>query len=329
MPPAAMVMIMVMTIIGMTAKAEAKQAQSSPERSPPLPGGERALSLGEPQASLGEKGEGDRTSPDKVAPPHPDRPADAARSDLSPPGRGSAATVAKDIPNPAAPLTPAALQKLLAWLSPGFPVGAYSYSHGLEWAIEDGSVTGPAGLEAWLDGVIRHGAGRTDAVLFVHAHKAASANDAEALRRVAELAAAFQPSKERALEATAQGAAFVAAVSAAWPNDRFTRLIATIDGPLTYPVAVAIAAAAHGIPRQPALAALLQSFLANLVSAGVRAVPIGQSDGQRIIAAFSDRIGCIAGAAETASLDDLGGAALRADIASMKHETQHTRLFRS
>jgi urease accessory protein len=221
------------------------------------------------------------------------------------------------------------LQKLLAWLSPGFPVGAYSYSHGLEWAIEDGSVTDAASLQAWLDGVIRHGAGWTDAVFFVHAHKAATASDTEALRQVAELAAAFQPAKERHLEATAQGAAFVAAVSAVWPDDGFAGLIAAIDGPLPYPVAVAVAAAVHDIPRQPAVAALLQGFLANLVSAGVRAIPVGQTDGQRIIAAFGDRIGAIAAAAEAASLDDLGGAALRADIASMKHETQHTRLLRS
>lgn len=227
-------------------------------------------------------------------------------------------------------LPPAALQKLLAWLSPGFPVGAYSYSHGLEWAIEDGSVSDALTLRDWLEGIVRHGAGWTDAVLFVHAHRAAAAGKTAGLHEVAELAAAFQPSRERHLEATAQGAAFAAAVSAAWPCDRFTRLTAAVDAPLTYPVAVAIAAAAHDIPAAPALTATLQAFVANLVSAGVRAIPIGQTDGQRIIAAFGETVGAItAAAALNTPLDALGGAALRADIASMKHETQHTRLFRS
>ncbi|MEP0320988.1 urease accessory protein UreF, partial [Bauldia litoralis] len=112
---------------------------------------------------------------------------------------------------------PAALQRLLAWLSPAFPVGAYTYSHGLEWAIEDGTVVTAADLEAWLDGVLRHGGGRNDAILFAHAWRAAAANDLGQLRAIVELAAAFQPSKERHLEATAQGRAFLLAVSAAWP----------------------------------------------------------------------------------------------------------------
>lgn len=228
-------------------------------------------------------------------------------------------------------LSPATLARLLAWLSPSFPVGAFSYSHGLEWAIEDGTVKTAADLEAWLGDVLRHGAGRNDAIFFVHAWRAAATGDHDGLRAVAELGAAFQPSKERRLESCAQGAAFLTAVGATWPNPSLAALSETLAGEpaVPYPVAVAVAAAAHDVPLAPALIACLNAFAANIVSAGVRAIPIGQTDGQRTIAALAPLIEEIAASSLHASLDDLGGAALRADIASMKHETQYTRLFRS
>lgn len=234
-------------------------------------------------------------------------------------------------PDAASMAAPAALQRLLAWLSPAFPVGAYTYSHGLEWAIEDGTVVTAADLEAWLDGVLRHGGGRNDAILFAHAWRAAAANDLGQLRAIVELAAAFQPSKERHLEATAQGRAFLLAVSAAWPNDPMAALVDGLgaDAPVAYPIAVAIASAAHGVPLDLALVACLNAFVANIVSAGVRAIPVGQTDGQKAIAALTPACEAVAAGALTAGLDDLGGMALRADIASMKHETQYTRLFRS
>ncbi len=228
-------------------------------------------------------------------------------------------------------LPPDALRKLLAWLSPAFPVGGYSYSHGLEWAIEDGSVGDAATLAAWLIDILEHGAGHNDAILFLEAWRAAKAGDAERLAAAAELGAAFQPARERHLESTAQGRAFLAAVLSAWPNDRLTALAAALpaDRDLPYPVAVALSAAAHGIAAEPALAAMLQGFVANIVSAGVRAIPIGQTDGLRVVAGLGATIDRLVATATAASLDDLGGAALRADIAAMRHETQYTRLFRS
>ncbi|HXM69781.1 MAG TPA: urease accessory UreF family protein, partial [Thermoanaerobaculia bacterium] len=213
------------------------------------------------------------------------------------------------------------LQRLLAWLSPSFPVGAYSYSHGLEWAVEDGTVTDATTLSAWVGDILRHGAGRSDAVLFAHAYRAACDGDAAALRELIELAAAFQPSKERRLEATAQGQAFLSTIAAAWPAAALAELLDDIpqDPPMTYALAVAITAAAHAVPLAPALTAYLAAFVANLVSAGVRAIPIGQTDGQRIIATTAPSVEAVAGAALSADLDALGGAALRADVASMKH----------
>jgi urease accessory protein len=181
-------------------------------------------------------------------------------------------------------------------------------------------------LAAWLKAILEHGAGRNDAILFAAAYRA----EGDALRGVAELGGALQPSKERHLESTAQGRAFLSAVLSAWPNDRLAARTDALGGlPVPYPVAVAVAAAAHEVPLVPALTATLAAFVANVVSAGVRAIPIGQSDGQRVIAALGPVIGAVIASVETATLDDLGGAAFRTDIASMKHETQYTRLFRS
>jgi urease accessory protein len=229
------------------------------------------------------------------------------------------------------PLPVAALQRLMAWLSPAFPVGAYSYSHGLEWAIEDGTVTDPGSLQAWIGDVLRHGGGRTDAILFAAAWRLAAADDLAGLGDVAALALAIQPTRERHLETAAQGRAFLDTVAAAWPDARLAPLVALFPPgtAVAYPIAVAVAAAAAGVPLRPALAAYAGAFIANLVSVGVRAIPIGQTGGQRIIAALAPAAEEAARLAEAASLDDLGGAALRADIASMKHETQYTRLFRS
>jgi urease accessory protein len=223
-----------------------------------------------------------------------------------------------------------AVQKLLAWLSPSFPVGSYAYSHGLEWAIADGDVLDGATLTMWIADILRHGAGRNDAIVFTHAWRVAAAGDRSGLAMVAELATALQPSRERLLETTAQGRALLGAVLATWPTPRLRDLAAGVDTvAVPYPVALAITAAAHEIPVAMMLPAMLNAFVANLASAGVRAIPIGQTDGQRVIAALSSLVNEIAEGAAQASLDDLGGAALRADIASMKHETQYTRLFRS
>jgi len=226
-------------------------------------------------------------------------------------------------------LAPAALYRLMAWLSPAFPVGAFSYSGGLEWAVEAGDVSDAVRLERWLTVVIGAGAGFCDAVLFGHAHQAARAGDDRALAEIAELAAAFAPSKERHLETTAQGAAFLAAARAAWPCAALDRLVAAWPGPYAYPVAVAAAAAGHGIAAEPALLAYLHAVAANLVSAAVRLIPLGQTDGQRVLAALEPVVTALVGRALATALDEVASSAFRADLASQRHETQYTRLFRS
>ena len=226
-------------------------------------------------------------------------------------------------------LQPASLYRLLAWLSPAFPVGAFSYSSGIEWAVEAGDIKDAETLKAWLGVMLAEGGGFCDAVLFAHAHRAAAGDDDKALRAVAELAAAFAPSKERHLETTAQGNAFVEATRAAWPCAAIERLKTIWDGPVAYPVAVAVAAAGHAIALEPALAAYLQALAANWVSAGVRLIPLGQTDGQRVLAALEPVVASTATRALASKLDDIGSSAFRADLASARHETQYTRLFRS
>lgn len=225
------------------------------------------------------------------------------------------------------PETPQALYRLMAWLSPAYPVGAFSYSSGIEWAVESGDIKDAGTLKDWLDTMLSDGGGFCDAVLFAHAHRAVE--DEGELRDIAELAAALAPSKERHLETTAQGNAFVEATRAAWPCAALDRLKQSWDGPIAYPVAVAVAAAGHDIPLGAALAAFLQALVANWVSAGVRLVPLGQTDGQRVVAALEPAVAATAQRALVTALDDMGASAFRADLASLRHETQYTRLFRS
>jgi urease accessory protein len=223
----------------------------------------------------------------------------------------------------------AALYRLMAWLSPAYPVGAFSYSSGIEWAVEAGDVEDAETLRAWLAVMLGEGGGFCDAVFFAQAHGAAAADDDAALLAAAELAAAFVSSKERFLETTAQGRAFIEATQAAWPCPALKRFAAAWRGPVALPVAVGVACAGHGIGREAALHAFLHALVANWTSAGVRLIPLGQTDGQRVLAALEGDVGAAATRALATPLDDIGSAAFRADLAGMRHETQYTRLFRS
>ena len=200
---------------------------------------------------------------------------------------------------------------------------------GSEWAIEAGDIKDAASLAAWLAPIIREGNGFCDAVFFAHAHRAATAQDDAALIAVAELAASFTASRERHLETTAQGRAFLEVTRAAWGCAALDRLVTLWRGALAYPVAVGVASAGHGIALEPALGAYLQAIAGNLISAGLRLVPLGQTDGQRVLAGIEPLIAECVERALVCSLDEVGSATFRADIAGMRHETQHTRLFRS
>jgi urease accessory protein len=218
---------------------------------------------------------------------------------------------------------------LMVWLSPSFPVGAFAYSHGLEWAFESGDLHDAETLRDWLEALVSHGSLRNDLILFACAARAIEAGDDAALAEIAELALALANSAERRLETVTQGNAFVAALRAAWPCDAIERLKRVWPGDVAYPVAVAAASAGHALPLAASLEAYGLAFVANLVSASVRLGIVGQTDGQRLTAGLVPAMQAAAVEAEPATLDDLGGCAYRSDLASLRHETQYSRLFRS
>jgi urease accessory protein len=231
-----------------------------------------------------------------------------------------------------------ALYDLMSWMSPAWPIGAFAHSGGLEWAVEAGHVADRARCADWIGDLIARGTIHNDAVLFVHAWRAAADGDAERLRAVAELAAASQTGFERRLEATAQGAAFrkIALGSINPPRDGedFATLLSSIDDDdVTYPVAAAALFATNGIALSQALTAWLHGAAANLVSAAQRLVPLGQTDGQRVLRELREPIFAAVEAAlalpDTEPFDQLGGATLLAELGCMAHETQYTRLFRT
>lgn len=298
--------------------------------------------------------------------------------------------------------TDRALGLLLAWTSPSYPVGAFSYSHGLEAAVEDGAVRDAATLVAYVSAVISRGGGWVDAVLFARAyeawdgaddrddyapyhddvrdpdpdpdrhsresgylpgagahgrlratsgdprfrgddgvgergeeaHPADDADDATSREArfdaVAELAVAFRGSSETALESRQMGRSFLSVTQAAWPHPALDAFAERHVGrPIAHAIIGALACAVHGVPLAPALIAWLHGTAANLVSAGVRLVPLGQTDGQIATARLLPLIADVAARARVTDLDDLGTAAPLVELASLAHETQYTRLFRS
>ena len=218
---------------------------------------------------------------------------------------------------------------LLAWLSPSFPIGAFAYSHGVEAAVEAGDIADAQTLGAWVRDLLEHGGGRNDALLLAASWRAIDGGDHAALDAINDLALALSPSRERHLETLSQGNAFVAAVRAAWPCPAMEALAARAPDGVAYPVALGVASAGHGVPLRATLEASLLAYASNMVSACVRLGPIGQTDGQKVIASLLASVRAVADVAARATLNDIGGASFRSDIASMRHETQYSRVFRS
>jgi urease accessory protein len=227
---------------------------------------------------------------------------------------------------------PLALLRLQSWLSPAFPIGSYSYSHGLEWAVEAGHIHDRNSLVDWLEADLCYGSGRNEAIFFSEAWRFAIDDDRAKLFEIAELAAAFRGTAELALESSQQAAACLATLRRVWPDralDWLSEILCERHVQPALAVVLGVSSARHGIPASLALPAFLQSYVANLVTAGVRLIPLGQTDGQLAIAELEEAVLATSTQTKKATVDDLGSAAFMVDLASMAHETQYTRLFRS
>lgn len=229
-------------------------------------------------------------------------------------------------------LSPLALLRQQSWLSPGFPNGSYSFSHGIEWEVEAGHIQDRESLVDWLGADLCYGSGRNEAIFFMEAWRRATDDDRGKVLEIAELAAAFRGTSEFALETSQQATACLAIFRRVWPDpllETLSELLSDLRIAPTLSVVLGIRAAKQGIPATLALPAFLQSYLANLVTAAVRLVPLGQTDGQLCIAELEPTVLAMAAEAERVTIRDLGSAAFMVDLASASHETQYTRLFRS
>jgi urease accessory protein len=229
-------------------------------------------------------------------------------------------------------LAPLALLRLQSWLSPTFPIGTYSYSHGLEWAVEAGDVHDRTSLVAWLEADLCYGSGRNEAIFFSETWHCTVNRDFSRLIEIAELAAALRATSELALESSQPASACLTTLRRVWPDQLLDSLERTLHERHISPtlaVVLATRAARSGIPLQLALPAFLQSYSANWVTAAVRLIPLGQTDGQLAIADLENSVLAASARANNADMTDLGSAAWMIDLASMAHETQYTRLFRS
>jgi urease accessory protein len=225
-----------------------------------------------------------------------------------------------------------ALLRLQSWLSPAFPTGSYSYSHGIEWAVEAGHILDRKSLVDWLEADLCYGSGRNEAIFFNEAWRCTMEDDRPRLFDVTELAAAFRGTSEFALETSQQAAACLATLRQVWPDlvvDWLSEVLRERQVQPALAVVLGVRSARQGIPAGLALPAFLQSYVANLVTAGVRLIPLGQTDGQFAIAQLEESVMAAGAQAEGTTIDDLGSAAFMVDLASAAHETQYTRLFRS
>ncbi|MEZ5864399.1 MAG: urease accessory protein UreF [Geminicoccaceae bacterium] len=226
-------------------------------------------------------------------------------------------------------MTDRELCRLMAWFSPAFPIGAYAYSHGLETAVASGLVRSGDELTTWLEDLLRYGSGFSDALFLGRAWHMVLAGEEATIATLSERAIAFQPTAELRLETAQQGRAFLTATAKAWPCPALTRLQASSLPALPYPIAVGVACAGHGLGLRPALVGYLLAFATNLTSAGVRLVPLGQSDGLDVLARLEPVVEAVTEAALAGDLGDLASAVPMVDYCSMRHETDYTRLFRS
>ena len=210
-------------------------------------------------------------------------------------------------------------QILSALFSPSFPIGAFSYSHGLEAAIAASLVVDTKTAEKWIKTCLVSGSGRNDAIIFAHAWRA----EPDKREELNEIAFALCASAERDQEMRELGASFRDIAT------RVYRVSVTNMQSMAYPVMAGVATRQLHCELLLSLVFFLQSFANNLISVTVRAIPLGQSEGQGILYRLIPWIEQLANETINASLDQIGGHAFLADHMAIKHETMETRIYRT
>ena len=203
---------------------------------------------------------------------------------------------------------------VMQWMSPAFPIGAFAYSHGLEWAIDKDHVSNGEKLQKWITDLLEYGSLRTDAIfisLILRGHD---------VRKMNELSMALCPAGERLLETKLQGSAFAKVIEDVWQQD---------IGELSLPIAVALAAKNQSIEQDLILPAYLHAFCSNLISAAIRLIPIGQTEGQRIMLELYTTISDLVQTASESEIDDLNSACFFSDVSAMEHEYLQPRIFKT
>ena len=203
-------------------------------------------------------------------------------------------------------------QLLLSWFSPNFPIGSYNFSHGLEAAIEMNYIRDIVSLENWINYLINCGSAKTDSILLSNSYKG---------RNINELAFALCPSKERWIETKQLGNAFCKNITENWSFN--------IGNNLAYPVALGKAGAFFKIPLEQLLITFMQSFVSNLINVGIKHIPLGQSDGQKILVNQLPNIRKLALKYKKCEIDDIGTSAFISDLTSMYHETLNNRIYQT
>ena len=225
------------------------------------------------------------------------------------------------------------IQLLTAMFSPAFPIGSFTYSHGMEAAINTGDIHDFESSRDWIETCLVGGSGRNDSILMANSHKALPTDFKNVelekvetntkVKKINELAFALSAGAERAQESRELGANFTRIIKEVYNVDMELFL------PVTYPVSLGIATQRLGCELSLSLTFFLQSFVTNLISVAVRTVPLGQSDGQIMLAQLMPAITAVAQDATTAPLDEIGGYALLADHAAILHETLEPRIYRT
>jgi urease accessory protein len=223
----------------------------------------------------------------------------------------------------------ARLLRLLRLASPALPVGAYSYSQGLEWAIEAGTVRDERSALRWVEDTLVLGLGALEAPVWWRLHRAWVARDVGSARRWNGYFCAYRETRELRAETLQLGRSLsrlLVDLGELAPERR--RDLLALEEP-SFPAAFSFAVAAWGVPAEPGLLAYLYSWAENQVLACLKAVPLGQLAGQRMLSALEPHLCQVAQHAACVSDDALGSGTPALALASCAHETQYSRLFRS